>query len=75
MVSKGSLALKFFKFHKWDSGLFKLFLFGVSFYLWQQITNSSRIKEHGMEIIWLDQLKRSTRFRNVLGGCTVCVET
>lgn len=51
------------------------FLFGVSFYLWQQIRNSSGIKEHGMEIIWLLQLKRSTRFRNVLQACTVCMET
>ena len=80
MVSKGSPSSKTLIFYKWDSGLFKLFfflflLFGVSFYLWQQIRNSFRIKEHGMEIIWLLQMKRSTRFRNVLQACTTRVET
>lgn len=74
---EGSSSSKILIFYKWDSGLFKkiFFLFGVSFYLWQQIRNSFRIKEHGMEIIWLLQLKRSSRFRNVLQAGTVCVET
>lgn len=77
MLSKGFPSSKILIFYKWDSGLFKtfFFLFGVSFYLWQQIRNSFRIKEHGMEIIWLLRLKRSTRFRNVLQACAVCMET